>query len=61
MSAAALNFLKVACACDVFEGEHDRIACALMYRRGYFELLAESEWLDYEYAHDLNYYYGWAK
>ena len=47
--------------CDIFEGEHDRIACALMHRRGYFELLAESEWLNYEYAHDLNYYYGWAK
>ena len=23
-----------------------------------FDTFAEPEWLDYEYAHDLNYYYG---
>ena len=43
--------------CDVFEG-------AFRFRfhqlRPLIAPSVESEWLDYEYAHDLNYYYGYA-
>lgn len=40
--------------CDIFEG----ISVIFLFANKTDIVLIDSEWLDYEYAQDLNYYYG---
>jgi acid phosphatase len=42
--------------CNVFEGRPLNV-CSMKRGETHF-VAADSEWLDYEYANDLNYYYG---
>lgn len=47
--------------CDVFEGALPFCVHSLFLKLNTHILFLDSEWLDYEYAHDLNYYYGCVK